>query len=195
VLVIARIASSILLALGTADLVVLNLVLAPRLHRTGAAIAEAPRREDPARGRTDLQARDEAPDGRALILATSLGASPTAANDAPPARAMPDVGFAPDSARLDHLPAIHALRRLAQQLRADPDRQILLRGHADARGAPEHNLDLSRQRAEAVREYLVIRGAPADRLVVEAVGSAEPADPHEEPATWARDRRVELLWR
>jgi peptidoglycan-associated lipoprotein len=194
--VIARIASSILLALGTADLCVLNLVLAPRLLRTGAAIAvEAPRHEGAARGRTDLPARDEAPDGRALILATSLGASPTAANDAPPARAMPDVGFAPDSTRLDHLPAIHALRRLALELRADPGRQILLRGHADARGAPGHNLELSRQRAAAVREYLVIRGAPADRLVVEAVGSAEPADTHEEPAAWARDRRVELLWR
>jgi outer membrane protein OmpA-like peptidoglycan-associated protein len=188
----ARALSGILLALGMVDLGVLNVLLAPRL--AGAAIAaEAPHgkcvaQEAPAR------APVEATDASANIWAASIGAAPTT-RDAPPARALPDIAFAFDSTRLEHLGAIQDLRRLARELRDHPDRQLLLRGHSDPAGFPQQNIELSKRRAAAVKDYLVIRGAPADRISIEGVGPNEPADRLQTPAAWARDRRVEILWR
>lgn len=75
------------------------------------------------------------------------------------------------------------------------DRRIeLLRieGHADERGTSRHNLDLSRRRAEAIRDWLVAAGVAADRL--EAIGTGE-ARPAVDGA--AASRRVEftvLVW-
>jgi len=47
-------------------------------------------------------------------------------------------------------------------------------GHADPRGSADYNLVLSRQRAESVREYLIVRhGIGAQRLVAEGKGDLE----------------------
>jgi outer membrane protein OmpA-like peptidoglycan-associated protein len=186
----ARVVSGILLSLGVADLGALNLVLAPRLAAASAdaaLAAAAPARpcvppELPAR-----EARAGAPD--AVVWAASLAAAPAARP------AMPDVTFAFDSTGLDHLPAIHDLRRMAQELGEHPGRRLLLRGHSDPLGFADQNLDLSRRRADAVKDYLVLRGAPADRIAVEGLGPSEPADPLRTPAARARDRRVEILWK
>jgi outer membrane protein OmpA-like peptidoglycan-associated protein len=179
-----RVLSGILLTLGIADLTVLNVILAPRLA-SAAVATEAPRGEC-------VASVSPAPDTRALILTASI---PTVPRATPPARAMPDVVFAFDSTHLERLPAIHDLRRLARELRDHPGRQLLLRGHSDPLGFADQNVELSQRRAAAVKDYLVLRGAPADRITVEAVGPAEPADPLQTPAAWARDRRVEILWR
>jgi outer membrane protein OmpA-like peptidoglycan-associated protein len=191
----ARVASGILLALGIADLGVLNLTLAPRLSSASAAATAA---ERPCVARETPPACD-APVGAAatgaVIWAASRTEAPPPARASQAGRAMPDVAFAFDSTRLEHLPAIHDLRRLAQELRLHPGRRLLLRGHSDPLGLPEQNLDLSRRRAAAVKDYLVIRGAPADRIEIEGLGRSEPADPLQTPAAWARDRRVEILWR
>jgi len=69
-------------------------------------------------------------------------------------------------------------------------RQVRVIGHADASGSPEANQALSLRRAEAVKGYLVQRGAEPDMLVVVGVGSNDlknPANP-----TAAENRRVEI---
>jgi outer membrane protein OmpA-like peptidoglycan-associated protein len=69
-------------------------------------------------------------------------------------------------------------------------RQVRVIGHADASGTPEANQALSIKRAEAVKSYLVQRGADADMLVVVGVGSKDlknAANP-----TSAENRRVEI---
>jgi OOP family OmpA-OmpF porin len=181
----ARALSGILLTLGIVDLGVLNVLLAPRLARAGIAV-EAPYREC-------VALEDPAPDHRALIQAASIEATPPATAAA--VRAMPDIVFAFDSTQLEHLGAIHDLRRLARELRDHPNRKLILRGHSDPLGFPLQNIELSQRRASAVRDYLVMRGAPTDRIAIEGVGPNEPADMHQTPAAWARDRRVEVLWR
>lgn len=51
---------------------------------------------------------------------------------------------------------------------------IWLVGHTDRIGTDAYNLDLSRRRVEAVRQYLVSKGVPPDLVSIEARGSAEP---------------------
>ncbi|MEL1263624.1 OmpA family protein [Pseudoxanthomonas putridarboris] len=71
-------------------------------------------------------------------------------------------------------------------------RRIGIHGHTDAVGSAEANLRLSRQRAEAVRDYLVRQfQLPASRLDVQGHGEARlkrPESPEDEA-----NRRVEII--
>lgn len=87
--------------------------------------------------------------------------------------------FGLDSAELD--PSAHAVLDAAVEwLRADPMRQLLIRGHADPSGPEAYNLDLSARRAEAVAAYLQDQGVSRAQIAVTAKGEVdamvEPAD-------------------
>jgi outer membrane protein OmpA-like peptidoglycan-associated protein len=68
---------------------------------------------------------------------------------------------------------------------------ITIEGHADKRGSAEYNIDLSRQRAEAVRDYLV-RELKVDpkQFKIAAMGFSHPKDPD---PTADINRRVEFV--
>jgi outer membrane protein OmpA-like peptidoglycan-associated protein len=195
----ARFASGLFLALGFADLAVLDLILAPRLAAEQEARAATARAAVAASTPTPKAAANkEAPPPAAEPLAAAPKPAPAPRAAAPGAEApppIPDVLFAIESESVTSLPAILRLERVAVELRTHPGRRLLLRGHADRLGSPAHNLMLSRHRAEAVRRILVVRGAPADRITVEAAGDSEPADPDSTPTAWAKNRRVQILWR
>ena len=87
------------------------------------------------------------------------------------------------------------VEQAADALRADKGRRLLLRGHADRLGSAAGNVRLSRQRAENVLRLLKAFGAPIEQVSVEAAGDAEPATASDTPLGWARNRRVQLLWR
>jgi len=70
------------------------------------------------------------------------------------------------------------------------DREVRVVGHADASGTPEANQQLSIKRAEAVKEYLVQKGADPSMLVVVGLGSKDLANPKDPTA--AENRRVEI---
>lgn len=93
----------------------------------------------------------------------------------------------PDSAvALDALArALVANRELAWTVR--------LVGYTDDRGRADRNVELSRQRAEALRRALIERGVPADRVRAEGRGAADPAYPNATPAGRALNRRVEVV--
>jgi outer membrane protein OmpA-like peptidoglycan-associated protein len=59
-------------------------------------------------------------------------------------------------------------------LRETRAEHISIGGHADRVGSAAANLRLSRRRAEAVREALVRRGFPADRIEIRAFGETRP---------------------
>ena len=69
-------------------------------------------------------------------------------------------------------------------------RQIKVVGHADASGEPEANLVLSLKRANAVKSYLVQKGADADMLVAVGQGAKKPKNAKDPYA--AENRRVEI---
>lgn len=123
--------------------------------------------------------------------------APTPANLPPstPGESIPDVLFDLDSFQIAYLPSIVALKRAAEELRNDPSRRLLLRGHTDLMGPASYKQALSRRRALTVQMFLVSHGAPLDRITVEAVGDSEPEDPGHNPVAWAKNRRVQVLWR
>ena len=85
------------------------------------------------------------------------------------------------------------LDELAARLTADPrlaSRRFVISGHADASGDPGRNLALSRERAQAVVDYLASRGVPAARLTAEGRGAEEPINGR--APTDPMNRRVQI---
>ncbi|MET3723157.1 OmpA family protein [Sphingomonas trueperi] len=75
---------------------------------------------------------------------------------------------------------------------------ITIGGHSDTRGNDRDNLVSSRKRAEAVRDYLLSKGVPAERMTVIAFGETRAlvpnakADGSDDPEGRAKNRRVEV---
>ncbi len=59
-------------------------------------------------------------------------------------------------------------------IRTLTDYRLLITGHADNTGTNQHNLALSRQRAEQVSRYIQIMGISKDRIDIAALGSNDP---------------------
>ncbi len=76
-------------------------------------------------------------------------------------------------------------------LRERGAQRVILDGHADARGPAAYNEDLSRRRAEAVREALAARGVDVD-VAVRAYGERDPVLHGTTEHDYAYNRRVEL---
>ncbi|MBC7174058.1 MAG: OmpA family protein, partial [Polyangiaceae bacterium] len=70
--------------------------------------------------------------------------------------------------------------------------KIEVQGHADERGADEHNLRLTRDRATSVLEALVQRGVARNRIRSAGYGELCPVDAAHTRAAWERNRRVEF---
>jgi outer membrane protein OmpA-like peptidoglycan-associated protein len=70
---------------------------------------------------------------------------------------------------------------------------IEIAGHTDSRGSDEYNMDLSQQRAEAVRHYLVSKGIAADRLSSKGYGESQPVADNAMDEGRFQNRRVELV--
>jgi OOP family OmpA-OmpF porin len=51
---------------------------------------------------------------------------------------------------------------------------VLVTGHTDRLGTDAHNQPLSQRRADAVRDYLVSKGVPRDRIETIGMGEKQP---------------------
>jgi outer membrane protein OmpA-like peptidoglycan-associated protein len=67
-----------------------------------------------------------------------------------------------------------------------------VRGYADAVGSEAANADLSRRRAEAVRNFLISCGLDGEKMKVLGLGAPPPPAPGERPQPEQSDRRVAL---
>jgi outer membrane protein OmpA-like peptidoglycan-associated protein len=70
---------------------------------------------------------------------------------------------------------------------------MFVSGHADNSGGEYQNLILSGERARTVKQALVARGIPSDRLQLRAMGASLPTDPN--TPTPENNRRVVITWR
>jgi outer membrane protein OmpA-like peptidoglycan-associated protein len=71
------------------------------------------------------------------------------------------------------------------------DRQLIIEGHTDAVGSASYNLELSRRRAQAVRNYLATNfGVSTNRLTTKGLGKSKPL-PGRDPFD-AVNRRVQF---
>ena len=72
-------------------------------------------------------------------------------------------------------------------------REMRLVGHADPRGASEYNMVLGGSRADTVKTFLTMKGMPSDRIATTSRGEMDASGTDE--ASWAEDRRVDVLLR
>lgn len=80
-----------------------------------------------------------------------------------------------------------------QYLRADPSvNRILLDGHSDNSGNRLLNRDLSRRRALAVQDYLLVNGVPQEQITLRFHGERYPLVANSSEANRAKNRRVTL---
>ncbi len=84
------------------------------------------------------------------------------------------------------------LQELARFLRANPNLRLELAGHTDGTSRAESELQLSRARAAAVRDYLVSQGLPKERFNIVGYGKAYPIADNATPEGQRRNRRVEF---
>lgn len=70
--------------------------------------------------------------------------------------------------------------------------KIRIEGHASSDGNDKHNLFLSADRAESVRQYLIGQGVADEKLVSKGFGEARPISDNETRQGREENRRVEL---
>ena len=86
------------------------------------------------------------------------------------------------------------LSAIATTMLAHPEvKRVRVEGHSDSRSSDAYNLELSQERSEAVRQFLIEKGVSPDRLVAVGKGEREPLDSRENPDAWELNRRVEFL--
>ena len=83
------------------------------------------------------------------------------------------------------------LDQLITQLRRAPRTAIEIGGHTDKYGEPDYNLQLSRLRAEAVRQYFVDHGL-TNQFTAVGYGASRPLSTAQTRAGLQQNRRIEL---
>ena len=85
-----------------------------------------------------------------------------------------------------------ALMRLANVLKEYPQTNILIEGHTDSTGSDAYNLTLSKNRAQAVTNFLMSQGIDKSRLDTNWYGELQPKYDNSTVEGRAKNRRVEL---
>jgi outer membrane protein OmpA-like peptidoglycan-associated protein len=84
------------------------------------------------------------------------------------------------------------LTNLAGILNKYPDTNILLEGHTDATGSNDHNLELSRRRAQSVANYLSTQQVLVTRFTIMGYGEDQPIASNDTADGRQQNRRVEV---
>ena len=82
------------------------------------------------------------------------------------------------------------LNAQAQWLQRYPSVNVRIEGNADERGTREYNLALGARRAESVRNYLISRGIPANRIDTISFGKERPIAEGSNESAWAQNRNA-----
>lgn len=72
------------------------------------------------------------------------------------------------------------------------DTDIIIYGYTDSKGSESYNLNLSSERAAAVKSYLSGKGLSSSRFSVLGMGEAEPIETNDTDAGRSLNRRVEF---
>jgi len=84
------------------------------------------------------------------------------------------------------------LDELARDLDTCRDTRIRIEAHTDSVGSADYNRGLSERRAASVRQYLLERGFPGDRIESQGFGESRPMSSNETREGRAQNRRVEV---
>lgn len=86
------------------------------------------------------------------------------------------------------------LQQHAQYLKSHPQHRILIQGNTDERGTSEYNLALGQKRAEAVRRTLSLMGVSDTQMEAVSLGKEKPLAIEHDEASWAQNRRADLVY-
>jgi outer membrane protein OmpA-like peptidoglycan-associated protein len=103
------------------------------------------------------------------------------------------IQFAIDSATI--LPESNGLlNEIADALVKNPRiKRVEVQGHTDNTGTPDHNKQLSNDRASAVVSWLASHGVAADRMTPVGYGQSKPLVPNVTAGNRAKNRRVQFI--
>jgi len=87
--------------------------------------------------------------------------------------------------------SVTELQKLLALMMKNPSIRVELGGHTDNVGTPAHNIELSRNRAKAVYEYLIENGIAKGRMSYEGFGLTRPVDSNDTEQGRANNRRTE----
>jgi OOP family OmpA-OmpF porin len=104
---------------------------------------------------------------------------------------IPDLTFDPGTARLQSSSYV-ALDSIADMLSASPEVRVEIGAHTDRSGSPNDDLRITTLQAEAVRDYLVVKGVSYQQIVARGYGSSVPLTEDTTPRGRAANRRVEI---
>ncbi|WP_020599552.1 OmpA family protein [Spirosoma panaciterrae] len=85
------------------------------------------------------------------------------------------------------------LDRLTEVMRDNPTMQIKLEGHTDIVGEFDANVELSRNRVNEVKKYLVNKGISASRIETVGYGPSRPINSNKSLKERPENRRVEMV--
>ncbi|MEN2752072.1 OmpA family protein [Psychrobacter sp. FBL11] len=85
------------------------------------------------------------------------------------------------------------LDRAANVVQEVPNVELVIIGHTDNQASDAYNMELSRDRAEAVKEYLVSKGVDASKLTTKGMGESEPIADNSTEQGRFRNRRIEFV--
>ena len=85
------------------------------------------------------------------------------------------------------------LQNLANSLKSNPQTNIVIIGNTDDRGTIDYNQELSVQRAEAVKSFMLNAGVDAARLTAKGKGETDPIGDNATEQGRAANRRVDIV--
>jgi Outer membrane protein and related peptidoglycan-associated (lipo)proteins len=84
------------------------------------------------------------------------------------------------------------LDQIGREMQKDPDAKFIIDGHASVEGTAAYNMELSIDRANAVKLYLVNSGIDGNNLTVKGYGATKPIASNDSESGRAQNRRVEI---
>jgi len=89
--------------------------------------------------------------------------------------------------------AQNSLSQVAEAIKTQEDKKVLIEGHTDSRGSDATNQALSKARADSVAAFLTAQGVPADRITTAGLGPSRPVADNTTAEGRANNRRVEIV--
>jgi outer membrane protein OmpA-like peptidoglycan-associated protein len=87
------------------------------------------------------------------------------------------------------------IQEIARILKENPYVVVDLQGHTDPRADNDYNQRLGMRRARSTRDYLVRQGIAPSRITIRSFGETKLKSPNNNITDYARDRRVEFIYR
>ena len=84
------------------------------------------------------------------------------------------------------------LDKVAAAMSKYPRLKVEVQGHTDSSGADAYNMNLSQQRADAVRDYLISQSVSPGQMTAKGYGETQPIADNSTEAGRAQNRRVVL---